>query len=439
MRPSPAGSPGGLTDPAWPAPSSGITLAMRFTYASLLAALIVAALSGVVTARLVEQYALQNQANVIARYVSELAAPRLAAKDFLAAPGARRNAFQAALGRLIGRVGITGITIWNGRGQVVYSSSGALPATERSFPMPARLALRGGTLWRLVPAPRGVPTRLRQIETFAPATLNGTAVPVGVYDVVSSLTDLAPALQALEWAIWGSVVFGMLLLYGLLFTIVRSASRKIESQHEALKTALAGVIRSLISAVDARDVATADHSSQVSNVAMAIGRGLGLEQAELYELQVAGLLHDVGKIGISDMILNKPGPLTGAERKAMQRHALMGYEILKPVAISERIKQAVLHSHERWDGTGYPDGLAGTQIPLTARILAVADAFGALTVDRPYRLARGTREAVVEIAAGAGILFDPDVVGAFLQVAAEWTRPPHPPVEGSLAVPKGTV
>jgi len=439
MSPAPAGSLSGITDSPWPVPSSGTTLVTRFTYASLAAALIVAALSGVVTARLVEQYALESQAKAIALYVSEFAAPHLAAKDFLAAPGARRTQFRAALDRLIGRAGIVGITVWNGRGQAVYRNAGVVPTEERTFPIPARGALSGHVLYRLVPAPKGLPTRLHQIETFGPVTLNGTAVPVGVYDVTSSLTDLAPALQALEWAIWGSVVFGMLLLYAVLFTIVRQASRETESQHEALKTALAGVIRSLISAVDARDVATADHSSQVSNVAMAIGSVIGLDEAELDELQVAGLLHDVGKIGISDMILNKPGPLTGAERKTMQRHALMGYQILQPVAISERIKQAVLHSHERWNGTGYPDGLSGTQIPLAARILAVADAFGALTADRPYRTARGTREAVVEIAAGAGVLFDPQVVEAFLRVAAEWTRPPRPPMEGSLAGPRGRV
>lgn len=176
-----------------------------------------------------------------------------------------------------------------------------------------------------------------------------------------------------------------------------------------------GIIRSLANAMDARDTPTAQHASRVAEYAESIARELGVDESDINEVQVAALLHDVGKIGIRDELLIKNGSLTPEEWATMRRHPVFGYEILQPVPISESIKLAVRHSHERWDGQGYPDGIAGDQIPLAARIIAVADAYEALTTDRPYRLAQGPIKAIEEIRRSSGTRFDPEVVAAFLR------------------------
>lgn len=206
------------------------------------------------------------------------------------------------------------------------------------------------------------------------------------------------------------------MLYAVLFGIVRAASADLERKESSLRWAFIGIIRSLVNALDVRDMATAHHSSRVAENAVMIARALGLDEAAVNEVQVAGFLHDVGKIGIRDDLLSKEGPLTEEEREMMQRHPVFGYDILDPVSIPEEIKLAVRHSHERWDGRGYPDGLAGERVPLAARIIAVADAYEALTTERPYRPAQSPRNAVEEILRSAGTQFDPKVVDAALRM-----------------------
>ena len=218
------------------------------------------------------------------------------------------------------------------------------------------------------------------------------------------------------------MILGVLILYAALFTIVRKSSSDLERQEWALHRSFIGIIRSLVNALDARDMATAQHSSRVADNAVLIAQAMGLDEVAVSEVQVAGFLHDVGKIGIRDDVLTKHGPHTAEERAIIQRHTVYGYDILEPVPMSERIKRTVRHSHERWDGRGYPDGLAGESIPLAARIVAVADAFEALTTDRPYRAARKPTTAVEVIQRGAGTQFDPGVVDAFLKVWKRFSR-----------------
>jgi len=208
----------------------------------------------------------------------------------------------------------------------------------------------------------------------------------------------------------------MLLLYVLLFTIVREASRKLELQEAALRRAFAGVVQSLANAVDARDNALANHSSRVSYYGAAIAKELGLKDTVAADAQIVGALHDVGKIGIPDGVLTKRGPLTQREWGLIRLHPVYGYEILRPIPVSDTIKLGVRHSHERWDGSGYPDGLSGDRIPVVARIIAVADAYEALTTDRPYRKALTPEEALEEILRCSGTQFDPRVVSALGRV-----------------------
>lgn len=179
---------------------------------------------------------------------------------------------------------------------------------------------------------------------------------------------------------------------------------------------------SLGRAVDARDCRLFEHSAAVADIASLLAQAHGLTQRQTEMVHMAGHLHDVGKIGIPDSILLKPGPLTEAEWRIMRRHPKLGADILRPVKVfggRPGVCEMVLAHHERFDGSGYPYGLAGNDIPLGARIVAVADALSAMTEERPYRKSLSLPEAVDEVARCAGTHFDPCVVRDLLTLRGE--------------------
>jgi HD-GYP domain-containing protein (c-di-GMP phosphodiesterase class II) len=182
---------------------------------------------------------------------------------------------------------------------------------------------------------------------------------------------------------------------------------------------LASVVRALTSAIDAKDPYTCGHSDRVARIAVRIAKELGCEQEMLHTLYMAGLLHDIGKIGIDDAVLRKPGKLTTEEFEHIKLHPELGYRILADIKQLADVLPAVLHHHEQWDGRGYPFKLAGDQIPYIARIVAVADAFDAMTSDRPYRPGMPV-EMVDEIfKSGGGKQWDPEVINAFFTARQE--------------------
>jgi HD-GYP domain-containing protein (c-di-GMP phosphodiesterase class II) len=178
-------------------------------------------------------------------------------------------------------------------------------------------------------------------------------------------------------------------------------------------------IMALALAVEAKDPYSAGHSKRVGIYSRKIGEVLGLDEETLRVLNDAGVLHDIGKIGIKDEILLKPHPLTPDEEKIMQQHPVIGEAIVKPVRSLQNVVALVRHHHERFDGTGYPSGLKGDAIPLGARILAVADTYDSIVTDRPYRKRLTIDIAIAELKKHAGVQYDPVVVQAFLQVLAE--------------------
>ena len=175
-----------------------------------------------------------------------------------------------------------------------------------------------------------------------------------------------------------------------------------------------GTLRVLTAAIEAKDPYTRGHSTRVNEYSKAIGIELGLSDEQLEFLQYAALLHDVGKIGIDEKILCKPSKLNKMEWGTVKDHPLMGANIIEPIELFSEILPFVIHHHESFNGEGYPQGLKGSEIPYGARIIAVADAFDAMTSDRPYRKAYSASAALEEIQEKAGTQFDPQVVGAFL-------------------------
>jgi len=203
--------------------------------------------------------------------------------------------------------------------------------------------------------------------------------------------------------------------WAVLLTAIPLLSIKLAvSRFAQLRESFISTIRSLSYSIEARDRFTSGHSTRVSEVAVDIGKAMGLPEADLERLEWAGILHDIGKIGVPDNVLMKPGRLEPEEYEIIQQHPVIGSNIVRPIKMLESELPAILHHHERFDGRGYPDGLKGESVPLLARVMAVADSFDAMTSQRPYRMVPlSVEEALAEIRKFSGIQFDPDIVAAF--------------------------
>jgi putative nucleotidyltransferase with HDIG domain len=187
-------------------------------------------------------------------------------------------------------------------------------------------------------------------------------------------------------------------------------------EHEARAQRLYDeTLASLSNALEAKDVSTSRHTEEVVRLAIAVATELGLELVQVRNVELGAVLHDIGKVRVPESILNKPGPLTESEAEIMKTHPEIGEHILRPIQSMKEILPIVRHHHERWDGGGYPDGLAGNAIPLGARIVAVCDAFRAMTENRPYRAGLPEDEARRELERGADAQFDADCVAALLR------------------------
>jgi response regulator RpfG family c-di-GMP phosphodiesterase len=184
--------------------------------------------------------------------------------------------------------------------------------------------------------------------------------------------------------------------------------------YQELEDAYFDTVAALSNAIEARDHYTGGHNERVWQITLGIAKGLGWGDDKIKELRMGAMLHDIGKIGVPDAILNKPGPLTPQEFSIMKRHPEVGANMVEKITFLNPALPYILYHHERFDGRGYPIGLRGEDIPIQGRLLAVVDTFDAITSDRPYRKGRSTDQAIIEIQNNAGTQFDPAVVAAFI-------------------------
>ncbi|MFF8030092.1 MULTISPECIES: HD-GYP domain-containing protein [unclassified Streptomyces] len=277
------------------------------------------------------------------------------------------------------------------------------------------LALTSGALPRAGRTAPGAWCRLF-LRSLAPLTVHG----------------LAGLMMALLWrSPYGPVA-------ALLVLLPMGVSWWAFGQYHRERAAHQATIRALVQAVDIKDGYTRGHSERVGRASMMIARELGMDDERVEVLRFAGILHDVGKLGVPTRLLTKNGPLTPEERRVIELHPEYGHEMVRGISFLGEARAAVLHHHERLDGTGYPYGLAGGQIPESARVVAVADAFDAMTSTRSYSRARPVPVALEELRRCAGTHFDPRMVGALVRAIgrAGW----HPAVTAddarSTAVPE---
>jgi putative nucleotidyltransferase with HDIG domain len=340
---------------------------------------------------------------------------------------------------------VRGLNIYARNGRLVFSTTTPDRVDRRRTSPDLRKALASGAPSAAVVDSLGDGERV--VRAWTPLVSSGGSV-VGATELVLDDAAVNQIVDDARTTVWYAVglVFGVLWL--VLALLVRGASARMHAQHRdlearsqdllessrTLEETLLETIETLNAAVEARDPYTAGHSQRVRRVSLAIGRELRLSAKQLGALATAALFHDIGKIGMPDSVLTKPGKLDRAEAAIMREHVTRGAEIVSRITSLKDSVPAIRHHHERWDGLGYPDRLSGAQIPVESSIIAIADAWDAMTTDRPYAVALDMDEAMLEIQAGRGKQFNPAVVDAFLAVARRRPAEIAPP-ESSATTP----
>lgn len=322
--------------------------------------------------------------------------------------------------------GVVRVKIWSASGEILYSDEPAL--VGQTFPV------EGGLTQALTGRSVSVVSDLdrkenafesdggKLIEIYTPIRSQNSGRVRAVLEVYEDYGRVEARIQESRQTIYLIAGAALAVLYGVLFVIHRIGARIMGRQRNELLKKSTDLERSydetltaLARALDQRDHATQDHGRRVSDLACLLTREMGLPEDEVKYITRAAVIHDIGKMTLPDAVLLKPGPLTDEEWGQMRRHPQLGYEMLKDIPVLNGTAGIVYAHHEAYDGSGYPRGLRGDEIPIGARIFAVVDTYDAITSDRPYRKAASHEEAMAEITRCSGTQFDPAAVQAFIE------------------------
>jgi HD-GYP domain-containing protein (c-di-GMP phosphodiesterase class II) len=319
------------------------------------------------------------------------------------------------------------VRLWGRDGSLLYSSDSP-GQIGWDFPLDQRLAaaFSGSVASQVADSPDdlGGPASADSgsvLAVYAPLAFEGEADVAAAVEVHQAYGPIADRIESSQTVVYVAVAGALGFLYAVLLAIVGRGSaimgrqrRQMMLRGQELKRSHDSLLQVLSAALDLRDQATKGHTLRLARLALAIGGELDLSDEALSHLERAAMLHDMTKLELPKAILDKAGPLTDDEWQKIQRHPELGYEMVRDAPFLREAGQIILSHHERYDGGGYPHGLTGEEIPLTARVFAVADTYDAITSDRPYRKAAPHATAVREIEKSAGTQFDAKVVEAFL-------------------------
>jgi putative nucleotidyltransferase with HDIG domain len=393
---------------------------------------------GIVLGHVVRNQALNDRRDSLSQYVDGVLAPELEHDGGIAVT---RVLSPQTVRQLVNRPDILSVKVWRPDGVVAYTSLEQDRIGKR-YPISAELkdALEGGEgeaefadLSKEEDAAEAGLGVKNVVEAYVPINVSATGKPIGAYEIYADASKLTASIAQRRKLIWAATGGVFLALWLASVLLVRGASRTLRRQwrqleehsaalaesYERLESSTLEAIESLNATVEAKDPYTAGHSKGVHDLSLQIGLRLGLDEAELDALRYGALFHDIGKIAIPDAILTKPAALTDEEYEVMKTHSLEGARIAAKFGRLRESVPVIRHHHERWDGRGYPGGLAADRIPRAAAIVGLADAWDAMTTERPYSAAMSHAAALEELRLGRGTQFAPEVVDAMLGLASE--------------------
>jgi len=320
------------------------------------------------------------------------------------------------------------VRFWGQDGTLLYSSDSP-GQIGQDFPLDQRLAaaLGGSTASQVADSPDdlGGPASVDSrsvLAVYAPLAFEDGADVAAALEVHQAYAPIADRIDRTQTVVYIAVAGALGFLYAALLAVVGRGSAVMSRQRcqlmlrtQELKRSHDSLLQMLSAALDLRDQATKGHSLRLARLALAIGQELGFSDEELSHLEQAAMLHDMTRLELPKAILSKAGPLTDDEWQKIQKHPELGHQMVRDAPFLQEAGEIILCHHERNDGGGYPRGLEGEEIPLAARVFAVAEAYDAITSDKPYRRAGSHASAVNEITDGAGSQFDPRVAEAFLE------------------------
>lgn len=328
------------------------------------------------------------------------------------------------------------IKIWDKNGNILYSNNSSLIGKHFIIDKELEQALCNTSIISIskLNSEESINVLNRSdevVKIYEPITFGGTVA--GVFEVYKPYDGIKHHTKALNRTVAIIMSLGLLILYLLLLKIIYNSSKtlmfqnqslleqkvKLEESYLKLNSTYKSTVITLANAIDARDPNTAGHSERVTRISLEIGRILELDNSQLELLELAALFHDVGKLGVPDKILFKPGKLTDDEYDQIKAHPRIGVNILKDIDFLRKVLPIILHHHEKFSGGGYPSDIKGDDIPVESRIIAVADTYDAMTSDRPYRKGLPHDNAIHEIIKLKGTQFDANIVDAFLKVNLE--------------------
>jgi HD-GYP domain-containing protein (c-di-GMP phosphodiesterase class II) len=412
------------------------------------AAILVAAafLLGSMLTRTLRSQALGEEQTSLAQYVDGVLGPVVVHGNKVVTT---RWLSQTILRVLRGQPDVVSVKVWRADGTLAWTNL-QTSRIGRRFPLDSDLgqAIHGNRAVASVisPDPEGEDAAeaglgLHQlVQVYAPLESADHSRAIGAYEIYANPAALQRILGSRVRMIWFGVGAVFVILWLLLALLVRGASRTLRirtaqlrdrsarllESYRLLEQSALEAVESLNATVEARDPYTAGHSQRVQRLALVIGEALDLPRSRLEALGLAGLFHDIGKLRVPDAVLTKPGPLSPDEFDLIKRHPDDGADIVGHLGRLRDVLPFIRHHHERWDGAGYPAGLAGPEIPLEAAIVGLADAWDAMTTERPYSRARSTEEAAEEILRARGTQFAPNVVDAFFAAIPPHRRVPEP-------------
>jgi putative nucleotidyltransferase with HDIG domain len=414
-----------------------LTLLRVFLIASAGILLVAALVLGSVLTKALTSQAIADHRTSLAQYVDGVLRPRLVRGDKIAvAP----HLSSLLMGELRRQPDLVTVKVWRPDGTLAWTNR-ARQRIGKRFELDGDLgeAIREnqaiGAIDDLNSDEDQVERRLgfdHLLEVYAPVQSADGRRALGAYEIYADPVSLEHAIASRKHVLWIAVALVFLALYGALALLVRAASSTLRRQTQALKERSRALldsyrrleessleaIESLNATVEAKDPYTAGHSQRVQRVALAVAEAMDLGPDRLDALRFGALFHDIGKIAIPDNILVKPAALTYWEFAQMKLHSAEGARIVGKFGRLREAVPIIRHHHERWDGNGYPDGLGGDEIPVEAAIAGLADAWDAMTTDRPYHRALTREEAFAEVRGGRGTQFAPAVVDAFFAAVA---------------------